>query len=63
MADPAIHTEVDDRDFRDVLDATRDFVRTVVMPREVEIMTADRIPDDIRDQAKAMGLFGYAIPQ
>ncbi|KAA0091441.1 acyl-CoA dehydrogenase [Mycolicibacterium sp. P1-18] len=63
MADPAIHTEVDDRDFQDVLDATRDFVRTVVMPREVEIMTADRIPDDIRDQAKAMGLFGYAIPQ
>jgi acyl-CoA dehydrogenase len=63
MADPAIRTEVDDRDFRDILDATRDFVRTAVMPREVEIMTADRIPDDIREQAKAMGLFGYAIPQ
>jgi acyl-CoA dehydrogenase len=63
MADSAIQTEVGDRDFRDVLDATREFVRTVVMPREVEIMTADRIPDDIREQAKAMGLFGYAIPQ
>jgi acyl-CoA dehydrogenase len=63
MANPAIHTEVDDRDFQDILAATREFVRTVVMPREVEIMTADRIPDDIREQAKAMGLFGYAIPQ
>jgi acyl-CoA dehydrogenase len=63
MADPAIQTEVGDRDFRDILDATREFVRTVVMPREVEIMTADRIPDDIREQSKAMGLFGYAIPQ
>ena len=63
MADPALQTEVGERDFRDILDATREFVRTVVMPREVEIMTADRIPDDIREQAKAMGLFGYAIPQ
>jgi acyl-CoA dehydrogenase len=63
MADSAIHTEVGDRDFRDIVDATREFVRTVVMPREVEIMNADRIPDDIRAQAKAMGLFGYAIPQ
>ena len=26
-------------------------------------MTDDRVPDDIRDQAKKMGLFGYAIPQ
>ncbi|GAB7071153.1 acyl-CoA dehydrogenase family protein [Mycobacterium hodleri] len=63
MADLAIQAEVGDGDFRDVLGATREFVRTVVMPREVEIMTADRIPDDIREQAKAMGLFGYAIPQ
>ncbi|KQY10026.1 acyl-CoA dehydrogenase [Mycobacterium sp. Root135] len=63
MADPAITPEVGDHDFRDILDATREFVRSVVMPRELEIMNADRIPDDIRDQTKAMGLFGYAIPQ
>ena len=63
MADPAITPEVGDDDFRDILDATREFVRSVVMPRELEIMNADRIPDDIRDQTKAMGLFGYAIPQ
>ncbi|TXF10981.1 acyl-CoA dehydrogenase family protein, partial [Mycobacterium tuberculosis] len=23
----------------------------------------DKVPDDIREQAKNMGLFGYAIPQ
>lgn len=63
MADPAITPEVGDHDFRDILEATREFVRSVVMPRELEIMNANRIPDDIRDQAKAMGLFGYAIPQ
>jgi acyl-CoA dehydrogenase len=54
---------VSDEDFTDILDATRDFVRSAVVPRELEIMAADRVPDDIRDQAKAMGLFGYAIPQ
>jgi len=63
MADPAITPEVGDRDFRDILDATREFVRSVVMPRELEIMNANRIPDDIRERTKAMGLFGYAIPQ
>ena len=55
--------EVSDQDFRDILDATRQFVRTAVVPRELEIMTENRVPDDIRDQAKNMGLFGYAIPQ
>ncbi|MUM34727.1 acyl-CoA dehydrogenase family protein, partial [Mycobacterium sp. CBMA361] len=51
---------VNEQDFRDILDATRQFVRTVVMPREVEIMNDNRVPDVIRDQAKDMGLFGYA---
>jgi acyl-CoA dehydrogenase len=59
MADPA----VSEADFRDILDATRHFIRSAVMPRELEIMADNRVPDDIRDQAKAMGLFGYAIPQ
>lgn len=54
---------VSDADFADILAATREFVRNVVMPREQEIMAGDRVPDDIRQQAKDMGLFGYAIPQ
>ena len=54
---------VSDADFADILAATREFVRDVVMPREQEIMAGDRVPDDIRQQAKDMGLFGYAIPQ
>jgi acyl-CoA dehydrogenase len=62
MADSVTDT-VSDSDFADILSATRQFVRTAVVPRELEIMAADRVPDDIRDQAKAMGLFGYAIPQ
>src|SRR6202046_412469 len=54
---------VDDDDFQEILAQTRQFVRTAVVPRESEILAEDRVPDDIRDQAKKMGLFGYAIPQ
>jgi acyl-CoA dehydrogenase len=54
---------VDDEDFQQILAQTRHFVRTVVVPREQEILATDRVPDDLRDQAKDMGLFGYAIPQ
>jgi len=56
-------SEVGDEDFREILDQTRHFVRTAVVPREQEILADDRVPDDLRDQAKKMGLFGYAIPQ
>lgn len=56
-------TTVNDQDFQDILSATREFVRSVVMPRELEIANDNRVPDDIRDESKKMGLFGYAIPQ
>ncbi|MBH0778026.1 acyl-CoA/acyl-ACP dehydrogenase [Nocardia sp. NEAU-351] len=50
-------------DFREILAQTRVFVRDIVMKREREIAEQNRMPDEIVDQAKAMGLFGYAIPQ
>jgi acyl-CoA dehydrogenase len=54
---------VDDDDFQQILKQTRQFVRSVVVPREHEILANDQVPDDLRDQAKEMGLFGYTIPQ
>ncbi|MGB7868915.1 MAG: acyl-CoA dehydrogenase family protein [Mycobacterium sp.] len=54
---------VDDDDFQQILAQTRQFVRTLVVPREQEILATDRVPDDLRNKAKDMGLFGYAIPQ
>ncbi len=54
---------VSDADFADILTATKQFIRTQVVPRELEIMSTDRVPDDLREQARDMGLFGYAIPQ
>ena len=62
-ADVHERAEVCDDDFQAILDQTRHFVRHAVMPREQEILTDDRVPDDLREQAKKMGLFGYAIPQ
>lgn len=59
----AEHAEVGDDDFREILAQTRQFVRSAVVPREQEILDEDRVPDDLRDEAKKMGLFGYAIPQ
>ncbi|BBY79437.1 acyl-CoA dehydrogenase family protein [Mycolicibacterium pulveris] len=56
-------SDVSDGDFREILTQTRHFVRTAVVPREQEILRDDRVPDDLREQAKKMGLFGYAIPQ
>lgn len=55
--------EVSDEDFQEILAQTRHFVRSAVVPREQEILRDDRVPDDLREQARDMGLFGYAIPQ
>jgi acyl-CoA dehydrogenase len=55
--------EVSDDDFEEILAQTRQFVRNAVVPREQEILAEDRVPDDLREQAEKMGLFGYAIPQ
>jgi acyl-CoA dehydrogenase len=54
---------VDADDFAEILAQVKQFVRSVVIPREDEILATDRIPDEIREQAKEMGLFGYAIPE
>lgn len=55
--------DVPDDVFADVLTQIHHFVRDRVVPRESEILQTDAIPTDLREQAAAMGLFGYAIPQ
>ena len=56
-------SQVSPEDFAEILRATREFVRTRVMPRENEIMAADALPADLRAAAAGLGLFGFAIPQ
>jgi acyl-CoA dehydrogenase len=54
---------MDEGDFRDVLAAVREFVRERVVPVEAEIDEKDEVPTSIRDACKAMGLYGFAIPE
>jgi acyl-CoA dehydrogenase len=50
-------------DFAPILAQVKQFVRDEVVPREREIADTNAIPDDLREKAAAMGLFGYAIPE
>lgn len=56
-------SELSAEDFEPILAHVRTFIRTKVVPREQEILETNAIPDDIRNAAAEMGLFGYAIPQ
>jgi acyl-CoA dehydrogenase len=56
-------SQVSPEDFTEILRATREFVRSRVMPRENEIMATDALPADLRAAAAGLGLFGFAIPQ
>jgi acyl-CoA dehydrogenase len=53
---------MDQSDLRSVLSTVREFVRGQVVPAETQIDSSDEIPDEIRKEAKRMGLFGFAIP-
>ena len=54
---------MDAADLDEVLATVRGFVRNTVVPLEVEIDEKDEIPSSIKETAKAMGLFGFAISE
>ena len=39
------------------------FVRERLMPNEFLVAESDRIPDDIVEEMKSLGLFGFTIPE
>lgn len=45
-----------------LLDALRQFVNEVLIPRESEVAETDAIPQDIVEQMRDMGLFGMTLP-
>ncbi len=47
----------------DVLSQTRQFIRERVVPREAEIDEKDEVPDDLRQAARQLGLYGFALPE
>ncbi len=54
---------IDESDLQEILDSVRRFVRERVVPLEQEIDETDAIPEAIRQTAKDMGLFGFALPE
>lgn len=54
---------MDPEDFTLIRKQLQRFVREQVIPREDDIETSGRVPDDLRRQAADMGLFGFSIPQ
>jgi acyl-CoA dehydrogenase len=54
---------MDAADFSAVLSEVRRFVRERVVPLEAEIDERDEMPADIREAARKMGLFGFALPE
>ncbi|MFC4464077.1 acyl-CoA dehydrogenase family protein [Streptomyces xiangluensis] len=54
---------MDATDFAAVLSEARRFVRERVVPLEAEIDEKDEMPAEIREAAKQMGLYGFALPE
>ncbi len=53
-----------DPDTRQLLiETVRRFVVEVCQPLEAQVAAEDRIPDDVVEQMKALGLFGLSIPE
>ena len=50
-------------EFAEILTEVRRFVRDVIVPLEPQIDDEDEFPAEVIEQAKAMGLYGFAIPQ
>ena len=50
-------------DLAQIISVTREFVRDRVVPSEDAIEENDEVPDDIRQTAKDLGLYGFAIPE
>jgi acyl-CoA dehydrogenase len=53
---------VTETEFDQLLDLVRGFIRREVIPAEAGIDETDEIPPRLIDQAKQMGLYGYALP-
>jgi acyl-CoA dehydrogenase len=54
---------VDSEDFEAIRSMVRNFVRNIVVPVENDIDERDEVPIEIREAAKKMGLFGFALPE
>jgi acyl-CoA dehydrogenase len=54
---------MDTAEFDLIIQTVREYVTREVIPREDEIEETDTIPEVLRDGARELGLFGYALPE
>jgi acyl-CoA dehydrogenase len=54
---------MDAGEFDLIIQTVREFIAREVIPREDEIEETDAIPQVLRDGARELGLFGYALPE
>lgn len=59
MANPGMDPDI----FEQFLEQLRRYVRERLIPAEDDVIANDRIPDDILDEMREMGLFGITIPE
>ncbi|KAA1172335.1 acyl-CoA dehydrogenase [Marinobacter salinexigens] len=53
---------LDQETLNQFVDSVRRYVRDRLMPLEMQVAEEDRIPEDVIDEMKEMGLFGISIP-
>lgn len=53
---------LDQETLNQFVDSVRRYVRDRLMPLEMQVAEEDRIPEDVIDEMKDMGLFGISIP-
>ncbi|MBL8674845.1 MAG: acyl-CoA dehydrogenase family protein [Rhodospirillales bacterium] len=53
----------DPESFEALLDTLRRFVRERCVPNEARVEAEDRIPPALEDEMRALGLFGFSIPE
>ena len=53
----------DQETIKQLVDLIERFVRERLVPNEERLATEGRLPDDILEEMKALGLFGLTIPE
>lgn len=63
MSDSIVNPGMDPDIFDQFLDQLKRYVRDRLIPAEADVIANDRIPDEILDEMRDMGLFGITIPE
>ena len=54
---------LDQETLNQFIDSVRRYVRDRLVPLEMQVAEEDRIPEEVIDEMKEMGLFGLSIPE